>query len=446
MSNKAKRLLSILLMGLFAVSLFSGCGNKKDNSASSSNKTNSATSTSSSDNKSKEKEEQKISFWTISLQPTFNDYFNDAFAKFEKENPGVKIEWIDLPYNAIQKKLLAAVATGDVPDVVNLNTDMALQLASKGALLDLDKEATEEMKSIYFENLYKSASTKDGVYAFPWYSAPHIMIVNKELMEQAGIDILSNPPKTFDEMLEMCKVVKEKTGAYMWIPNTMKEMLYDEGIDFLNEDKTEPIFNTPKAVEIAEKYNKAYQEGIIPKGMKGSWDKMIQLYSTNQLGVIISGPQSIRRLEEEAPNMMEKTVILPSITGERGVFIAPLMNVTVLKDTKNKDMAVKFANFITNDENQLAFDKIARVLPSTKKAAKDSFFTGDTETVQGQAMAAAAEELNKAIDISLGIPNQNELFTKINDELDAAFTGQKTVKEALDSAEKKWKEVLSRLK
>lgn len=108
-----------------------------------------------------------LEFWTIALQPTFNDYFNDLIAKYEESHPGVKVEWKDYPYDAISQRLLTSTASGKSPDVVNLNTEFASQLGSKGALLDLNEYLTDEQAKSYFEGIYNSTVLDGKAYALP---------------------------------------------------------------------------------------------------------------------------------------------------------------------------------------------------------------------------------------------------------------------------------------
>ena len=68
-------------------------------------------------------------------------------ANYEKENPDVEVNWTDIPYADMQSKLVAAVAGGTAPDVVNLNTQFALTLAGKGALVDLKQGSYSRTKS-----------------------------------------------------------------------------------------------------------------------------------------------------------------------------------------------------------------------------------------------------------------------------------------------------------
>ena len=127
-----KKLLSVMLCAAKTVSMKVGCGNSRE-----SGKLSADADKSSSKNVT-------LDFWTIDLKATFGDFFNDLISKYEEENKGVKINWTDIPYADVQSKLVAAVAGGTAPDVVNLNTQMTLTLAGQGALTDLNYEATED--------------------------------------------------------------------------------------------------------------------------------------------------------------------------------------------------------------------------------------------------------------------------------------------------------------
>jgi len=53
---------------------------------------------------------KEIEFWTMQLQPQFTDYFKNLIATFEAENPDVKVNWVDVPWSAMESKILTAVS------------------------------------------------------------------------------------------------------------------------------------------------------------------------------------------------------------------------------------------------------------------------------------------------------------------------------------------------
>ena len=150
--RRGKLFASIVALGVLAAS-FAGCSGNGDSTPSGSS--SGSTESSGVGSSSASSEPVTVEFWTISLQPTFTDFFNGLIADYQAANSNVTVKWVDLPYDSIQQKLITASAGGTSPDVVNLNTQMALSLAGKGALVDLNKEATEEQRSIYIDTLYK---------------------------------------------------------------------------------------------------------------------------------------------------------------------------------------------------------------------------------------------------------------------------------------------------
>ncbi|MFM9159900.1 MAG: ABC transporter substrate-binding protein, partial [Dolichospermum sp.] len=88
-----------------------------------------------------------IEFWTMQLQPQFTDYFQDLIRTFESQNPSIKVKWVDVPWSAMENKVLTAVSAKTPPDVVNLNPDFDSQLAGKNAWINLDNTVSSHVRS-----------------------------------------------------------------------------------------------------------------------------------------------------------------------------------------------------------------------------------------------------------------------------------------------------------
>ena len=352
-------------------------------------------------------------------------------AQYESENPGVTVNWTDVPYGDIQSKLVTSVAGGAAPDVVNLNTQFTLTLAGQGALVDLNKEATDEQKSIYIPDLWDSAKIGDSVYAFPWYASPDIMFYNQELFDKAGIEV----PTTFDEALEEAEEFYNKTGAYLFMPDEFFNILFEEGIDVLNADKTAAAFNTQETVDLLNKYKEYTDIGVIPKTKWGDWDEMLKLFESGKLAIVSSSGSSLSRIKDEAPDIYEKVGVSTPLTGKNGLSRNPLMNLVVPEASKNHEAAIAFANYVTNDANQLAFCKEVSIFPSTTAASEDPYFTSDTATLEGQASAMSAKASLTSKDFSLGIGDQSNIQTAVDKAYEAAITNGDDVQTALDQAE-----------
>lgn len=420
-----KRLLSAVLSAVMAASLLVGCGGAKKRAE------NASESAKAEKTEEKSGEAVTLDFWTIDLKANFGDFFNELIQKYEEENKGVKINWTDIPFADVQSKLVAAVAGGTAPDVVNLNTQMALTLAGQGALVDLNKAATEEQKSIYVKDLWESAKIGDSVYAFPWYASPDIMFYNKDLFEKAGMEV----PKTFNDALKESKEFYDKTGAYLFQPDEFFNILFEENLPVLNKEGTAAAFNTPEVAELLKNYKQYTDEGVIPKNNWGSWDEALKLFESGKLAIVSSSGSSLGRIKDEAPDIYKTIAVSKPLTGANGLSRNPLMNLVVPSKSKHQEEAIKFANYITNDENQLAFCKKVSIFPSTTKASEDSFFTSDTSTLEGQASAMSAEASRTSKDFSLGVANQSIIQDAVNKVYEAVIINGEDIQKSLDQGE-----------
>lgn len=436
-----KRILSLCLVLVLSVGMLYGCGSTKANedpksdTASTANVTEAADSTEAADTTetTETAEPVTIEFWTISLQPTFTDFFNGLIADYQAANPNVTVNWTDLPYDSVQQKLVTAAAGGTSPDVVNLNTQMALTLAGKGALVDLEAEATQEQKSIYVESLYNSARIGESVYAFPWYASPCIMFYNKALFEKAGITEI---PSNFQASFDMAKTMKDATGAYLYNPSEFFNMLFQEGISILNEDRTAAAFNTADTVTLLESYKAMTKADYLPKTQWGSWDNEIKLFETGKLAIISSSGSTLSRIKDEAPDVYENIGVAAPLTGSTGLSQNALMNIVVPEASKNHEEAIKFAAYITSDASQLAFCKEVAIFPSTTAAIADEYFLSDTTTLEGIARQMSVDVSKSSMDYSLGVEGQSEIQSAVNKVYEAVISSDGEIQSALDQQEK----------
>ena len=132
------------------------------------------------------------------------------------------------------------------------------------------------------------------------YASPDIMFYNQELFDKAGIEV----PTTFDEALEEAEEFYNKTGAYLFMPDEFFNILFEEGIDVLNADKTAAAFNTQETVDLLNKYKEYTDKGVIPKTKWGDWDEMLKLFESGKLAIVSSSGSSLSRIKDEAPDIL----------------------------------------------------------------------------------------------------------------------------------------------
>ena len=393
-----------------------------------------------------------VEFWTLSLS-TFSDYINEVINSFEAANPGIEIDWVDVPMGSIQQKLVAAIASGKAPDLVNLNAQYVLDYVAKNALQPLDEYVTKEDKFLYWEGLWKGTVIDNKAYAITWYVGPSgVMIYNKQLFEKAGLDP-NKPPETWEEAIEYSRIIKENTGAYGIQPNPGGiNNLSDEGIQLVSPDGKKATFNTPEAVKKLESMQQAFKEGLFPPDfIIGDWQTGTQKYSAGELAMFPASTM-IKHIQINSPSIYAVSDIAPSPRKKSGVTRLDPMNLAVPYNAKNKEEAVKFGLWLTSPYWQIEFSKLATIVPSTKVTLEtDLWFVERAEedlNIKAQMMSNSSKlmmyaEDSTAIGKIIGASKYSE-FKRILDEYwQAGIKGEYTAQEALSLAEKECNKLLA---
>jgi putative chitobiose transport system substrate-binding protein len=380
----------------------------------------------------------------MQLQPQFTDYFNGLIAEFEAENPDLTVRWVDVPWADMQSRILTAVSAGTAPDVVNLNPDFALQLAGRNAWLDLSDQVPPEVQAQYLSKVWQANSLNGQSFAIPWYLTTSITISNTALLEEAGID---TPPTTFEELATVAAQVRERTGKHAFfatfVPEDSAEVLQSfvkMGVQLI-DDQGNAAFNTPEGRAAFDYWVSLFKDGLLPREtLTQGHRRAIELYQSGDLAMVFTGPQFLSTIATNAPAIAATSIATPQITGSTGAKNVSVMNLVVPRSTDNPEAAVKFALFVTNDANQLAFAKEANVLPSTIAALDDAHFTDMPENAEPADLArqVSASQMEDATVLLPPIEDIKVLQRIIYENLQAAMLDQKTVEQAIADAEQTW--------
>ncbi|NEZ64518.1 sugar ABC transporter substrate-binding protein [Leptolyngbyaceae cyanobacterium CCMR0082] len=386
---------------------------------------------------------QEVEFWTMQLQPKFTDYFDQLIADFETANPDVDVVWIDVPWADMQSKILTAVSAGTAPDVVNLNPDFASQLASRNAWLPLDEQLTSEEQAVYLPKIWKATTLNGSSFGFPWYLTTRVTLFNTDLMEQAGID---EPPSTYAELADAAKQIKETTGKYAFFISFVAEDAADVLQSFIQmgvplvDDAGNAAFNTLEGKAVFQYWTDLYQQDLLPREvLTQGHRRAIELYQAGETVFLASGAEALDNIANNAPDIAAATQTAPQITGTTGKKNVAAMNLVVPRSTDVPEAAVKFAMYVTNNDNQLSFAQAANVLPSTAAAIDGTLTQAPADATPIEvARAVSASQLADAEVLIPALEDAKKLQKVIYDNLQAAMLGDKTVDEAVSDAADEW--------
>ena len=389
----------------------------------------------------------KLTFWTMNLKPRFTDYVQGIIDAYQKTHPDVEIVWEDVDWSVLIQKLLASVAAGNPPDVVNLQMVWTLDMAQKGVLLPVNELLPREVLAKYFPAMLNGISSGGKIYGLPWYSAAMVSFYNKEILEAAGLDP-KYPPRTWDEALAYSIIIKQKTGKYGILPQlfqTPTAMFEMAGLPVLTKDRKKAAFDTWEHAQVLNKWAMMYKMGYLPKEMVegGEWLKATELYQSGELAILLEGPNFVFRVKDNAPDIYKKSDVAPALLGRSQLLGLWYATLNIVKGSKHPKEAAEFAAFVSNEVNELKFCQLAGIFPTRKAVLDHPFFSKDDGTFETKIRLTAVKSLKAATVFKYDIPHKQELFDKLRETLISVFLGEKEPYEALKECAQYWNEKLA---
>ncbi|HHY09806.1 MAG TPA: extracellular solute-binding protein [Firmicutes bacterium] len=401
-----------------------------------------------------------ITLWDAPRWPDAEDdkfhWIKKKIAEFEELKPGVKIELIETPWAELGDKLAVAIAGRAWPDIVPVDISGAINRnhLEQGVVEALDDFFTAEELDDFFPGALEAYTYKGKLYGVPMSMTVHVMLLNLDHFEEAGVEPPVNGQWTWAEFVEKAKAltfdstgdgVIDKYGFSTYILEG-----YYEAWPFFYMDGGEPIvgnefgFNSPEAVKAIQKLaDLKLVEGAAPVEM-GSADVggvfgAFAREGERHVAIEPWNTWAIATVTSEGPNYVPNIMVAEYPSGELGhpVTLGGAGGWVVMhqRDRDKLAVIVELVKFLSTAQEQYTFATEYGTFPARKSAeAMDPF-------ADKPHMKRAAEMVAHAVPMPEH-PNWIQIDERIQAELQLVFAGEKTAEQAMEDAAKQVQRLL----
>ena len=276
---------------------------------------------------------------------------------FEEET-GIKVNVVDAPYDdAHQKMLLSFQSQKGSYDVVQFDNPYLAPFASQNVLAGLDEYiASSPSYDINdFVTPLQDYGKYDGVtYGLDLSTEPFLLWYRTDIYDQLGLTV----PANWDEYLANAKAIQDSglasgqvianassVNSWWWL-----QLVWSFGGDLTNA-AGEVTVNSPEAIAATD-YMKELLAVSPQSALTATGDDITTLFTTQNVGQMInySGYYPVIANPENSPNADKiATAVIP--VGKENITELTGWNIGIPADSKKKDAAWKFLDFMLNKEN-----------------------------------------------------------------------------------------------
>ncbi len=300
-----------------------------------------------------------ITWWDTSDPVTEGPTFRTLVHDFEEVNPGVKVEYVSVPFTEARARFEAASGKG-APDVFRADVGWTAGLAQAGRLLPLDGTEAAADVAKFEPQLIEQARYEGRLYAMPQSTDILALLYNKRLFAESG---LSAPPATWSDLKTAAAAIKARTGAdgfalhiqgYYAMP-----FLYGEDVDLVDVPNRTITINSPAAVKAVTGLKALVSAPGVTKddGTPQGHAALLAAFSAGRVAAVIEGPWENTDVTRGAAfDDRDNLGIAPVPAGGSGRVGSPLgghnLVVSAVSDAEHRSAAEKFIAFMTSANAQ----------------------------------------------------------------------------------------------
>lgn len=293
--------------------------------------------------------------------------------KFEKEHPGVYIEFKQLNWNDGYTKLLAASKIKALPDIAPIGADYYFQSGNFLEALNnyIDKTELDDFVSKSLETV----SNDGNIYGMPWMMTGYTMLINKDLFKEKGIELPQDGNWTYNEFIEAVKQLTYDTNgkggpdvfgfnAYVGARSySVFGILLCDGARLFDDKSNRYTFYCPKAISgMTKLYDLKYKHKVTPLNFGlMSESEVLDGFIKGKTAVIAVSSSKVEYIRSLQSDKIDFTVAnFPVGESEMPFTVGPCVNayaVTRQEDPKKRELCVDFIKMMTCQEKQKELSK-----------------------------------------------------------------------------------------
>ena len=337
-----------------------------------------------------------ITYWASDQGNSLDDTaakLKPSLERFTKET-GVKVQLEVISWTDLYNRILTAVTSGDGPDVLNIGNTWAVTLQETGAFEPVEGALLDAVggKDRFLQTSWSTGGAEGKTpTSVPLYGLAYNMYYNTKMFKAAGIE---KPPVTWDEFVADAKKLTKDTNGDgkpdQWgftaagaSVSANSHQAFIRGLQnggALFDKDGKPTFNSDAQVKGVEQFIDLM---ATEKVMSPSDAEISQ--GSQKVDNVINGKAAMMFDQSPVKNFEARgfkdwgvapiPMVNAGATGPEGTqsHVAGI-NLSVFKNSKNKENAIKLAGWLTSDAEQVALNKAYRSLPVVSGASSDPTF------------------------------------------------------------------------
>ncbi len=372
-------------------------------------------------------------------------------SSFEKKHPNVEIETVFAPHGQYMDKLLTLCQAGEAPDVMGMEVYWAASFDKLGVFKDLNpliSKAEPEFTSRH--NPGWDSWWKGRLIMTYLYTMSYGIYYNTRMFEEKGIE-----PLTDWEELRVALRKFHSPEKHQWgiaVPLAMKGAAHFTLYNFwtrliqaggrMTDEEGLAVFNSDAGVRTLRYWTSLLAEGLVypgtvPGALAIGEKEFVELFSAEQIPMLLTGPFVKGKAEERNPRMKGNVALSPPFEDVTSGYLVTGSGASLSSQSEHPELAWEFLKHLLSDE--VAF----------KMVKETSLFWANTKALESPSIKE--DPVLRYLPQMIGdpasqpwsvMPQLGDLCNALMENVQEYVLAKKDAKTALDDAVAYWNKVI----
>lgn len=387
---------------------------------------------------------------------------------FEEAHPDITLDWVVLEENVLRQRMTTDIATGGGQfDVMTIGTYEVPIWAERGWLSPLDNLPDDYNEDDLLASVRDGLSLDGTLHALPFYAESSMMYYRQDLFEEAGIEMSDQP--TWEEVREwagelhgseeglagICLRGKPGWGENMAFVSTLVNTYGGRWFD----EEWNPELNSEAWVNAIQFYVDLLNDYGPPGASSNGFNENLALFSRGNCAMWVDATSAAGKLYDgNESDVADSLGFAPAPIAKtpKGSHWLWSWALAIPASSENQEAAREFITWATSQE-YIELVGETQGWTSVPPGTRESTYANEQYTeaapfadfvlkaIQDADPTDSTLEPNPYVGVQfVGIPEFQSIGTQVGQTIAAALTGDTTVEQALDSAQRATERTMQR--
>ncbi len=336
----------------------------------------------------------EIVYWTHE-DPNRTALEEELIAQFEADYPEYKVVRVTNPTDQMSQLVLAAFAANRGPDIFNMDISNEFPYIVNGRVAEVDAKAagfdsTQAIYDAYLPGVFDPVTYEGGLYGLPLEVTNWSIYLNMDVFRSAGLDPLTDYPKTWEEMMDVAEKLTLRDGdiitrpgfdfRYPYYLNFVVPMAEQLGGQLISDDGKSAIVNDEAWLRVLEYFQQWGPNGKNLGSPTYAAARKLFNYNNNDIGMMESGQYQAERIVFDNPTFLpgEGWMVVPFPQWEDAVadvaepYYGHYWLVNAQATSEKQKAAWTFLGYLADRADEF-FERVAVLQPTQELVNSDLF-------------------------------------------------------------------------